>query len=87
MMNFKMGLFPSNPDVQDTLIARCVSVFSRSALTFVGAKGSSITDNRADLVSLPPGDVTMHEYFPTSEARTAWISNVPSAFTPIRWLF
>lgn len=57
-MNFKIGLFPSNPGVHDTLIALCVTVSNRSDLILVGANGSSITLNRAERVSLPPGDVT-----------------------------
>ena len=69
------------------LMARWVCVFSRSAFTLVGANGSSITLNRAERVSLPPGEVTMQEYWPTSDARTALISKVPSALKTIRWLF
>jgi hypothetical protein len=69
IINFNTGLFPSNPGVHDTLTA--LNEFIRSAFTLVGAKGSSITLNRADLVSFPPGEVTIQVYFPTSEARTA----------------
>lgn len=46
-MNFCMGEFPSKPGVQDTLTARCDAASSLTALTFVGAKGSSMTDNTA----------------------------------------
>lgn len=59
-MNFKIGLFPSNPGVHDTLIARCVTVSNRSDLILVGANGNSITLNLAERVSFPPGDVTLN---------------------------
>lgn len=85
-INFRIGLLPSKPGVHDTLTARCLEICTFSALTFVGANGNSMTPKCADRVSLPPGDVTMQKYSPTSEARTAWISSVPSALTPMRWL-
>lgn len=59
-MNFKIGLLPSNPGVHDTLIALCVTVSNRSDLMLVGANGNSITLNRAERVSFPPGDVTFN---------------------------
>lgn len=57
-MNFKTGLFPSKPAVHETLIERYNGVSYRSALTFVGANGNSITESRAERVSFPPGEVT-----------------------------
>lgn len=85
-MNFEMGLLPSNPGVQLTLMARWVWVSRRAALTLIGAKGSSMTLSLADRVSLPPGDFTEHVYWPTSAARTSWISIVPSLRIDTRWL-
>lgn len=73
------GLFPSKPGVQLTLTALCVAVSNLTAFTLMGAKGSSMTLSLAPLVSLPPGEITEHEYWPTSVALTAWISSVPSA--------
>lgn len=35
-----------------------MGVSCRIAFTLVGANGNSITDNRAERVSFPPGDVT-----------------------------
>lgn len=70
-MNFNTGLLPSKPGVHETLIARCIGESRRSAFTLVGANGNSMTLKRAERVSLPPGEVTTHEYSPTSAARTA----------------
>lgn len=57
-INFEIGLFPSNPGVQLTLIARYNCVSKRKAFTLVGGNGNSMTDKRAERVSFPPGDVT-----------------------------
>lgn len=38
-----------------------MGVSCRIAFTLVGANGSSITDNRAERVSFPPGDVTYQQ--------------------------
>lgn len=64
MMNCEIGLLPSKPGVQDTLMARWWPNWVSSslvALTLVGGKGNSITLSRAERVSLPPGDDTTHE--------------------------
>lgn len=58
MINFKILLLPSNPAVHEMLIARYIGVSCRIAFTLVGGNGNSITDNRAERVSFPPGDVT-----------------------------
>lgn len=38
-----------------------MGVSCRIAFTLVGANGNSITDNRAERVSFPPGDVTYQQ--------------------------
>lgn len=65
------GLLPSKPGVQLTFTALCAAVSNLSALTLVGAKGSSITLNLAERVSFPPGDFIEQVYCPTSAALTA----------------
>lgn len=60
-MNFKILLFPSKPAVHETFIDRYICVSCRIAFTLVGANGNSITDNRAERVSFPPGDVTYQQ--------------------------
>lgn len=73
-----------NPGVQLIFTALCVGVSNLTAITFVGANGNSITLSLALLVSLPPGDITEQVYCPTSDARTALISKVPSSVILIR---
>lgn len=83
-MNFSIGLLPSKPGVHEMLIVRWLGASRRATLTLLGGNGNSMTLKRAERVSLPPGEVTTHWYVPTSEARTACISSVPSDWTPIR---
>lgn len=77
-MNDLIGLFPSNPGTQVTLIVLSEICSTLLATTLIGANGSSITLSLAVRVSLPPDDTTEHMYSPTSDARTAPISSVPS---------
>ena len=83
MMYLTIGLFPSKPGAQLTF-AKWGDVVLRTALRFVGAYGSSTTDNRADLVALPPSEETRHSYSPTSDALTSRTSSVPSGLIEIR---
>lgn len=52
---------PSKPGVHEILMDRYMGVSCRIAFTLVGANGNSITDNRAERVSFPPGDVTYQQ--------------------------
>jgi len=58
IINLDIGLLPSNPGVQDTLMLRCCGSGSRSTFTLLGGNGSSMTLRRAARVSFPPGEVT-----------------------------
>ena len=77
-MYFIIGLFPLNPGVQETLtVLGAVLIFS--ALTWVGAYGSSITSRFEVWRSLPPSEVTSQVYSPASEALASAMFNVPSS--------
>lgn len=85
-MNFSVGLLPSKSGDQLTFTALWYSVSSLFAFTLTGGNGNSTTLRCATRVSFPPADDTSQVYTPTSAARTACISNMPSVRTWIRWL-
>lgn len=57
MMNFIIGLFPSNVGVHETFTDLGMRD-TRTDLTPDGAYGSSITSRCAERVSFPPDDIT-----------------------------